>query len=200
MARPAHPAVELRTATVDDVEALVRMFAEVDRAQTNLLRRGRNVPSTRDAELTREGFLAAIADPRRRVVLACHEGAGCGFAVLALVQATALVHEPSVRIDPLVVSPTARRRGVGRLLMGAAASFAEEHGAATLTVAVRPGDRDANRHFSRLGFAPVEVRRVAPVLTVRRALAIPRSDVVVPLAPALRRRSAVREARRERAL
>jgi GNAT superfamily N-acetyltransferase len=199
MARTTHAGVELRTATADDVDALIAVFADLEGAQSNLLRRGRNIASARDGDATREGFLAAIADPHRRVILALHDGVAAGFALLAVVPSSSLVHEPSVRIDPLVVSRGARRRGVGRLLMGAAAAYAEEHGATTLTVAVRPGDRDGNRHFSRLGFAPVEVRRVAPVAAVRRAIAMPRGDVVVPLAPALRRRH-TRELRRERAL
>jgi hypothetical protein len=35
---------------------------------------------------------------------------------------------------------------------------------------VHPGSRDANRFFARLGFAPMVVRRVAPVAVVRRHL------------------------------
>jgi hypothetical protein len=36
-------------------------------------------------------------------------------------------------------------------------------------VSVHPGSRDANRFFARLGFAPMAVRRVAPVAVVRPA-------------------------------
>lgn len=199
MARRTRPGVEVREATPEDVGPMLRVVAEVDGTAASPLRR-RNSSTARDAETMREAFLAALGDPGRRVVVAVQDGTPCGVALLALVPASTLAPDPSVRVDPLVVSRPARRRGVGRLLLGAAATYAEEHAAATLTVAVRPGDREANRHFSRLGFAPVEVRRMASVVAVRRALALPRTDVVVPLVSALHRRRAAPPLRHERAL
>jgi hypothetical protein len=38
-------------------------------------------------------------------------------------------------------------------------------------VSVTPTSRDANRFFARLGFAPLVIRRVAPLSVVRRRLA-----------------------------
>jgi hypothetical protein len=46
---------------------------------------------------------------------------------------------------------------------------------------VRPGSRDSNRFFSRLGFAPLAVRRAAPVSSVRRRLAQTEHGVATPL-------------------
>jgi hypothetical protein len=37
-------------------------------------------------------------------------------------------------------------------------------------VGVAPNGRDANRFFARLGFAPLVMRRIAPVAALRRAL------------------------------
>ncbi len=173
-------------ATPDDLPLLLDLYAELDSPQTALLRRGRNIPDVRDADVTRDGLLAAFADPSRRIVLAVIDDGPAGFALLTPIPASVLMAEPSIRVDPIVVARSARRRGVGRALTQAAAGFAEERGAATLTVAVRPGDRDANRHFARLGFVPVEVRRVAPVSVIRRAVGGDESSRV-SVTPAVRR-------------
>jgi GNAT superfamily N-acetyltransferase len=187
VARQARMSVAMRSATTEDLPALVALYAELDSPQLALLRRGRNVPDVRDGELTRNGLLAALADPGRRIVLATVDDEPAGFALLTVTPASVLVAEPSVRVDPIVVARSARRRGVGRALTQAAADFAEERGAATLTIAVRPGDRDGNRHFARLGFVPVEVRRVAPVSAVRRAVGGRAEPSPTAMAPALRR-------------
>ncbi len=70
-----------------------------------------------------------------------------------------------------VVSNRYKRRGAGKALVAAAAALAEERGIEQLVVSVNPGSRDANRFFARLGFAPLAVRRAAPVAVVRRSLA-----------------------------
>lgn len=196
MGRAAHTRVDVRAAVDSDLPVLLSLFAELEPSQSALLRRGRNIVGPRDAEATAIGFRAAIADPARRVVLAWFDAAPVGFAVFSLVPTSSLVPEPSLRADPVVVARRARRRGVGRVLLAAGVEFADDHGVAVMSISLRTTDRDANRHFARLGFVPAEVRRVAPLATVRRALGTTRCDAPDPLAS--RRRS--RELRpRERA-
>ena len=106
-----------------------------------------------------------------------------------------------------VVADRHRRRGAGRALVAAAAAFAEERGLDQLVVSVHPGSREANRFFARLGFAPLAVRRSAPVAAVRRRLphgeARPPAEHVVRAPPPGARCCAVRRsplaARRGRA-
>lgn len=170
MGRVVHAGVDVRDATEEDLPALLALFAELDPSQSALLRRGRNIVGPRDAEATAAGFRLAVEDPQRRVVLAVSADIPVGLAVFSLVPTSSLVREPSLRVDPLVVARRARRRGVGNALLAAGVAFAEEHGAAVMSVSLRSTDRDANRHFARMGFVPAEVRRVAPLATVRRAL------------------------------
>ncbi|HEY5335928.1 MAG TPA: GNAT family N-acetyltransferase [Mycobacteriales bacterium] len=178
--------VHVREATEADLPALLTLFEELDPSQSALLRRGRNIVGPRDAEATAAGFAAAIADPDRRVFLAVAESVPLGLAVFSLVPTSSLVLEPSLRADPVVVARRARRRGVGKALLAMGVAFADEHGAGVMSVSVRSTDRDANRHFARMGFVPAEVRRVAPLATVRRALGVCRPDVSDHLA--MRRR------------
>jgi ribosomal protein S18 acetylase RimI-like enzyme len=63
-----------------------------------------------------------------------------------------------------------RRRGVGKALLAAAASFAEEVGAEHLITSVLPQLRETNRFYARLGFSPVVIRRSVPVSVLRRCL------------------------------
>ncbi|MGH3744873.1 MAG: GNAT family N-acetyltransferase [Mycobacteriales bacterium] len=187
MGRVVHAGVDVRDATEADLSALLALFAELDPSQSALLRRGRNIVGPRDAEATAAGFRLAVADPQRRVVLAVYGDRPVGCAIFSLVPTSSLVREPSLRVDPLVVARRARRRGVGNALLAAGVAFADEHGAGVMSVSLRSTDRDANRHFARMGFVPAEVRRVAPLPTVRRALGgAVRSEAPDPLA--LRRR------------
>ena len=93
------------------------------------------------------------------------------MALLTVAPANALLDLPAVHMSHAVVPDRHRRRGAGRALVAAAAAYAEEHGVEQLVVSVHPGSREANRFFARLGFAPLAVRRVAPVAAVRRRLA-----------------------------
>ena len=105
------------------------------------------------------------------------------MALLTVAPANALLDLPAVHMSHAVVADRHKRRGAGKALVCAAAAHAEAHGIDQIVVSVHPGSRDANRFFARLGFAPMAVRRVAPVAVVRRRLsqveARPADDHVV---------------------
>jgi ribosomal protein S18 acetylase RimI-like enzyme len=94
-----------------------------------------------------------------------------GMALFTVSSANALLDAPALHMSHAVVADRHKRRGAGKALVAAAAAHAEERGLDQLVVSVRPGSRDANRFFARLGFAPLAVRRAAPVSAVRRRLA-----------------------------
>ena len=107
------------------------------------------------------------------------EGRPAGYVVLADSTRSLLVDSPCVSIDMLFVRSELRRQGVGRALLTAAGRYADRQGCDHLASAVPAGDREANRFFARLGFAPETVRRVASAATLQRKLAgEPRSQRV----------------------
>ena len=116
-------------------------------------------------------YLEAVEDPARElVVVVGDDDEPVGMALLTVAPANALVDIPAVHMSHAVVSDRHKRRGAGRALVCAAAAYAEQHAVEQLVVSVHPGSRDANRFFARLGFAPLAVRRTAPVAAVRRRL------------------------------
>ena len=168
----ARSALRVRPAEPADVPALV---AFGDELRDQLLPssgdpgRGR-AAGAREALSTR--YLDAIADPDRHLVVVVDESEqALGMALLTIGPANALLDLPAVHMSHAVVSRRHERRGAGRALVAAAAAHAEAHGVEQVVVSVNPGSRDANRFFARLGFAPLAVRRVAPVPALRRRLA-----------------------------
>jgi ribosomal protein S18 acetylase RimI-like enzyme len=160
--------VRVRTASADDLDELVALVG----GATNLgpLRDRRVARSWPDG--VRALCARLLADPGHRVVVAVGEaGTVVGAAVFGADTAGGLLDPPSVYVSHILVAPEHRKRGAGRALVAAAAGYAEELGVDSVVVGVAPTTRDANRFFARLGFAPVVIRRVAPVAALRRALA-----------------------------
>ena len=160
--------VRVRTATPDDIDALVRLVGEIRELGPV---RGRTM-ARRGPDGARAHCARLVADPEHRVVVAVDDAdAVIGAAVLGADTAGGLLDPPSVYVSHLLVRPEHRRRGAGRALVAAAAGYADELGVDSVVVGVAPTGRDANRFFARLGFAPLVIRRIAPVSAVRRALA-----------------------------
>ena len=169
--------VRVREVTVEDLPALMSLGDEL-REQLMPIEggtRGRAGTMAGRAALA-ERYAEAIADPARHLVLAVGGGEGVpeevlGTALFTVGSANALLDIPAVHVSHAVVADRHRKRGAGKALVAAAAAFAEEQGIDQLVVSVHPGSRDAARFFARLGFAPLAVRRTAPVSVVRRRLA-----------------------------
>jgi len=165
--------VRVRPATADDLPALLA-FGEELREQLSPAVDGKRVRTTPAAGRTglESRYLDALNDPDRHLVVAVTEDdAKLGMALFTIAPANALLDTPALHVSHAVVADRHKRRGAGRALVAAAATFAEEHGLDQVVVSVHPGSRDANRFFARLGFAPLAVRRVAPTAVVRRRLA-----------------------------
>lgn len=102
--------------------------------------------------------------------LAHVDGHPAGYLVLADSTRSLLVDSPCVSIDMLYVRPELRRSGVAKALIGATATYADRQGAEQIASAVPAQDRDANRFFAKLGFAPETMRRVISLSTLQRRL------------------------------
>jgi GNAT superfamily N-acetyltransferase len=177
--RVARPQVLTRVAVLDDLPVLVALWDELrivggraERAVNPLL-----------AADVRDQLVAALADPQCRIVLACAEDEPAGMAVMCVSRPDPLSDIQLVNVAHIVVSRGKRHRGIGHALIAAGADFATERHIDHVAVSVYPSLRDASRFYARLGFAPVAVRRIAPVAVLRRRLGNdPNSSVLVDAA------------------
>lgn len=150
-------AVVLREAVPADAAALVAVWAGV-------LRRGEAGQQVADVH---QVIAAAAEDPDSRLVVAEYDQSVVGAVYLRVSTVTPINLEPVVLALSPHVLPEHRRRGVGRSLMDAAVSWAEERGIGHLAAATTFGARDANRFMARLALAPQAVLRVTPTHAIR---------------------------------
>ena len=117
--------------------------------------------------------VAAIAlDPDQRLLVA--EDAGKVVGVVHLVRAplSPLQAETAVHVLHLNVLPELRRHGIGRALMEATLSWAEEKESSHVVAAASVGSRDTNRFMARLGLGQVAVMRAATVPSLRAKMPV----------------------------
>lgn len=146
------------------------------------------------------GFRRLLEDPGHHVVLAVLPGSpapagtetgevAVGLAVLGLDPLSLVLGNPQVTVDTFVVHREHRRCGTGMVLLAAAAVYAEQTGAAHVVAAVGGHEAERQRFFARMGFAPLNTRRIVTVEALTRSLATwQRGGVAVPMP----RRSPVR--------
>lgn len=166
--------VRIRPVILDDLPTLLELGAELRDQVMPVDSRTRGTEVARAA--LEQRYREAIADPERHLVVAVggrpdEAEEVLAMALLTVAPANALLDIPAVHMTHAVIPDKHRRRGAGKALVAAAAAFAEERGIEQLVVSVHPSARDAARFFARLGFAPLAVRRTAPVSVVRRRLA-----------------------------
>jgi len=181
--------VTVRDARPEDMPDLLELWLEL---REHSPRRAGRAPDALVA--TESRYAEAMRSPGCRLVVAESAGDLIGMVLLCVGSATSIVDSPAIEMTHMVVSNRHRRRGAGKALVVAAASYAEEMGVDQVVASVRPQDREANRFYARLGFGPVVVRRVASVSALRRQLsgvsdraALIRRELRVPRPGTLRR-------------
>lgn len=170
--------LSVRPATREDLPAVLCLYDEM--REDTRARSGRTPEQQRAA--AEERYLVAMAHPDTRLVVATDpsDGGVVGMALLALGPLSSIVDTLTVVMSQVHVSRGARHRGAGKALVTAAAQFAEDRGADAVSVSVYPQARDSQRFYARLGFAPLVVRRVAPLSVLRRRLG---QETVAPPMP-----------------
>ena len=159
--------VHLRPVREDDVAVLTDLWSDV-------LRRGDAGAQAGDVlRVVREATTA----PGLRLVVAEAGDEVAGAILLRHGPLTPLNLEPVVEAVALQVFPRFRRRGIGRALLDAAVSWAEELGVGHVASGSLSGSRDGNRFLARLGLGAQLVLRVAPTPTVRAQLVSTRTPV-----------------------
>lgn len=153
--------VSLRPAEHDDAEALVELWE-------TMMRRADREDLVVDA---RRMIAESVGDPTCCIVLAEIDGVIAGSVYLRATTITPVNLEPVVQAISPQVAPHFRGRGVGRALMEAAVSYAEERGIGHVASAATAGSRDANRFMARLALGPIATLRLAPAAAVRAKLA-----------------------------
>jgi len=179
--------VRVRPAATSDINELIAL-SEDNGLVDHVARRGRG--AHRDRNTLAERYRTLLSDMDRLVLVAIDEATSqlVGFAVLVEERVGVLAPTAALYVSHLLVAPSFRRRGAGRALLTGAVRHAEDREIDHVVVGVQAGARDANRYLARLGFAPLVVRRIASVTTLRRSLGIVESIDRV----ALRRRRSVR--------
>lgn len=152
--------------------AQVRQAVEADAAElaelwSGLTRRGSHADILLEA---RAAIRRTVGREHERIIVAVHLGSVVGAAHLTIGEISPISSETVLRVSHLSVDPDMRRRGVGRALMDAALTFAEECGVAHIMAASASNSRDANRFMARLGLAQIACVRVASTTAMRAKL------------------------------
>jgi GNAT superfamily N-acetyltransferase len=189
----------VRVATEDDVPLLTPLWDEFrDQTGASVVPTGTLDVTARVRERIRDSATAVQAGlrPSYKLLVAWLDGEAIGFASLSVLERGLLTASCAVMVDVVHVVGRHRKLGVGTTMLKEAVSFADEVGASDVVVNVPPNVRDVNRFYARHGFAPMVLRRSAPVGVLRRKLGVePRldpRDITVDLTPVqrtLRRRA-----------
>ena len=159
-------AVQVRDARPDDATALVEVWS------APVARTSEREP-TRPPEEEAEASVARIAaDPDQRLLVGCLEDQVAGAVQLTRAPLSPLHGDQAVYVLHLQVRDGFRRHGVGRALMEATISWAEEKGTPYVIAAASVTSRDANRFMARLGLGQVAMLRGATVPALRAKLPV----------------------------
>jgi GNAT superfamily N-acetyltransferase len=153
---PAH----VRDARPGDASALIEVWATLTAAG------GASVTEAADAA-------ARIAtDPDQRLLVAVVDERVVAAVHLARAALSPIHTEQAVQLSHLHVLEGYRRHGVGRALLEAAVSWAEDGHIEHVLAAATVSDREANRFMTRLGLTQVAVLRGATVGALRAKLPV----------------------------
>jgi GNAT superfamily N-acetyltransferase len=151
----------LRDATLTDAEQLAELWQP-------FLRRGAD-DQLRDLATTIE----QLGDrPGERLLVAEYDGVFAGAAFLKAGTYSPVNPEPVLEVHNAAVIPAFRRRGIGKALVEAAVTWAEELGIGHVATAAAASSREANRFMARLALGPQAVLRIAPTPAVRARLTL----------------------------
>ena len=172
--------VQVRDAVEDDAAGLATLWEDV------LVRPGAEgvgLPSVTQAQQA----IARFAESKEtRVLVAVVDGRVVGGIFLRVSLLSPLHADRALHMSHLQVDRGFLRHGVGRALLEAGVTWAEQLGVETVLAGAPAADRDTNRFLARLGLAQVAVLRFGSVTALRSKL---------PHDPSLMARGGVRKGR-----
>lgn len=157
--------VQVRDAVPEDAAALIEIWADFRRTGSD-----RNSPSAEAEAATALARVAADAD--ERFLVAVVEEKVVGAAHLLRAGISPLHTETAIHVTHLHVLDGYRRHGIGKALMEAAVSWAEEKDTPHLIAAAAVSSRDANRFMARLGLSQLATVRGASVPALRAKMPV----------------------------
>ncbi|MGH8967310.1 MAG: GNAT family N-acetyltransferase, partial [Actinomycetes bacterium] len=107
-----------------------------------------------------------------RLLVGAVDGEVVGAAHLRRAPLSPIYTDTAIHVSHLHVRDEWRRRGVGRALMEAAVSWAEEKDTTHVIAAASANSRDANRFMARLGLTQLAVVRGATVAALRAKMPV----------------------------
>ena len=153
--------VHIRDAAPEDVDDLIEVWAT--RGSDRVFAQ----PIRQDAMASLAGI---AADADQRLMVASIDERIVGAVHLLRAPLSPIHSESAVYVLHLQVVDAFRRHGVGRSLMEAVVSWAEEKASTHVVAAASASSRDANRFMARLGLGQFAVVRGATVAAMRAKL------------------------------
>lgn len=157
--------VQVRDAGPEDAAALLEVWGDFRRTGAER--------AYGSAEIEAANALARIAaDPDERLLVGIYEDKLVGATHLMRAGISPLHTETAIHVTHLHVLGGYRRHGVGKALMEAAVSWAEEKDTNHLIAAASVHSRDANRFMARLGLSQIAIVRGAAIPALRAKMPV----------------------------
>ena len=153
--------ITIRQAEVEDVENLYELFSPVDQ-----MHREAHPEIFKQAEYPadiKDYYRACIQDQGSMIIIAMEEHKVIGGVICSLETAAEipiLVPRTVACIENITVSPSYRKKGVGRLLVEAVQDWANQWNATAIELTVWEFNQDAAMFYNELGFIPYRRRMV----------------------------------------
>ncbi len=158
--------VQVRDAVPEDAAALIAVWGDFRRTAADRAAAG---PAHEEAACA---VARTAADPDERLLVGVFDDQVVGAAHLLRASVSPIHTETAVHITHLHVLGSHRRHGVGKALIEAAVSWAEEKDTSHLLAAAWVHSRDANRFMARLGLAQIATVRGASIPALRAKLPV----------------------------
>ncbi len=149
-----HLPMYVSVATEADIPALCGLLGELFAQESEF---------TPDAEAQRRGIARVLADPDAGTVLVAVEDEKVVGMVSLLYTTSTALGAPVALLEDMVVTPAARGRGIGTMLLQGAYQAARMHGCRRITLLTDADNAAAQRFYARHGFqrSPMVPLRIA---------------------------------------
>ena len=148
---PSRPAVHIRSATVDDLPAIIRLLAD------DTLGASRERPEEPLARGYLDAFDAIEAQPGIDLLVADMDGQVVGCLQLCILPGLSRVGMTRALIEAVRVERALRGRRIGETLVLHAVAEARSRGCGLVQLTTDRSRHDAHRFYERLGFQPSHV-------------------------------------------